>query len=580
MRKIPLFQWLQHSRNALLSGVFSIAVLSAAGIIIVNPIFDTPAASHKVSVPSPVSTSQLSVPQPSPTSAIATENQEPGTKDWELDANANLQYLQGYASQVSAIPGQSVQLYVSSIAPITYTMNVYRIGWYNGLGGRLMLSAPNLQSSAQGYWTRGGLSNCGSCSYDAATNLIAANWKPSFTLTIGSNWMSGSYLVKLVGNNGAECYVPLVVRSDHLNTAILANIPVNTYQAYNVWGGYSLYGGLNYASGALIFQNRARKVSFDRPYDRSAGAGDFLAWDIHTVRWMERVGLDVSYTTDVDIDAHPELLTHHRVLIDIGHDEYWTKGQRDSIQGARDLGMSLAFFGADDAYWQARYETDSQNQDRRTLVCYKVLTPEPDVAFDPTSVPSLDPMYSTQPELTTTQFRDQILNRPENALLGEMYSSIVTRYGNGGSYVLYDWVASPGSSDILTVGTGLTPGEHIAGGVLGYEYDRVFNNGLTPPQLIMLGKSPVASYLGFHEEAATTYYRADSGALVFDAGSIWWGYGLDNFSAPGAFQTNTVHGNQKIANLTYNVIQAMLVASPPPNVNDTSLTSLQLSPLP
>ena len=101
------------------------------------------------------------------------------------------------------------------------------------------------------------------------------------------------------------------------------------------------------------------------------------------------------------------------------------------------------------------------------------------------------------------------------------------------------------------------PGKHFTGGLLGYDYDRVFANGQTPTSLVILAKSPVINDQDQLDSAYTTYYRADSGAMVFDAGSIWWSWGLDEMNVPGATQINVVQGNQGISDLTGNVIKAM-----------------------
>ncbi len=502
----------------------------------------------------------------STTSPIAVENRRPGTTAWMLDGRAArgtliggvpaTRYIQGYAGVVSALPGARVSLYISSVAPVGYRVDVYRIGWYQGLGGRLMYARTGLISAAQGYWTpKTGLVGCHACTIDPKTIEIDAHWRPSFTLPIGAGWLSGMYLVKLTATNGAESYIPLVVRDDASRAAALASFAVNTYQAYNEWGGASLYTILpatRHPPGMTL----GTKVSFNRPYEQSAGSGFFLGWDIHTVRWMERTGLDVTYTTNVDVSEHADLLDRHALFLSIGHDEYWTKAMRDGIEAARDSGVSLGFFGANASYWQARYEPDASGAPDRMLVCYKVSshwTPG-----DPQANPANDPMYPAHPDLVTTYWRDPILHRPENELLGIEYIGFFPF----GRY-MPDWVAT-NTPDPLEIGTGLKPGEHIAGGLLGYEVDGAIDSQTAPPGVVLLSRSPVVIADGSHSitlMASTSYYRAASGAIVFDAGSIWWGWGLDDLSPPGANQPNLLRGNEAISKLTTNIIHAMLVAS-------------------
>lgn len=482
-------------------------------------------------------------------SAIYQENQQPGTTAWEIDTGADLLFIQGYADHVSALPGESVHIYVSSILPSTYQLNVYRIGWYGGKGGRLYLTQTNLQSPAQGTWsTLTGLVGCTTCTLDPATNLVELHWRSSDTITIGPHWLSGVYLLKVTAANGAETYIPLVVRSAHSDAAALVNISVNTYQAYNLWGDYSLYKH----NDKGVLPGKATKVTFNRPYDRGAGSGDFLSWDIQSVRWLERSGLDMTYTTDVDVAEQPQELLHHRLYLDLGHDEYWTKAMRDGVVAARDKGVSLAFLGANDAYWQARLEPDTDQHADRILVCYKVSSS----ATDPASQLSADPDYPQYPDLVTAEWSDPLLHHSAEELIGLHY---------GGSFdadnYYPDWMVVI-STDPLLKNTGLTTGSTVRGGLLGYEYDSCNKSTDTPASLTILAKSLVVNRYGISSPACTAYYRAASGAFVFDAGTIWWSWGLDTIAPLGASRTNVLKGSPAISALTANIIQAMLAATP------------------
>ncbi len=503
-------------------------------------------------------------------SPIALENRQPGTTAWELDPGVSTTFIQGYAGMVSALPGQVVPLYISSVIPVDYSLSVYRIGWYNGLGGRLMFTVPHLHSQAQGVWLQKlGLIGCATCLVDPQTHLIDANWHVTYRLPIGADWISGVYLIKLSVGQFAESYIPLIVRDDTSRAAVLVNIPVNTYQAYNLWGGYSLYGHAGYiVSEEKSALNRANQVSFNRPYARSAGSADFLEWDIHTVRWLERSDINAVYTTDVDVARDPALVLHHRIFLDSGHDEYWTKSMRDGIEYARNQGINLAFLGANDSYWQARLAPDVAGQPNRTLVCYKVSS----TPHDPSEQPTDDPMYPAHPDLVTTQWRDPILHRPENSLLGLMYSS----YFSGSNGYAPDLVITTGAAlDQLVVTAGLTSGEHIGGGVLGYEYDSRYHNGHTPKDLVILAQSPVTNVYHSKQTAYSTYYRAPSGAIVFDAGSIWWSHGLDDFQ-PTGIDAGSFSTNQGISNLTANILHAMLYDNSPLFINPSD----NLAPVP
>ena len=132
--------------------------------------------------------------------------------------------------------------------------------------------------------------------------------------------------------------MPLCVRDDSPPPAIVIQHSVTTWQAYNRWGGYSLYygntdGGLTFTHnpGGGSYANRARVVSFDRPYDHdwASGAADFVGNELPVLYQAEQLGLDVTYWTDVDLHARPHLLTNHRALLSLGHDEYWSASMRD-----------------------------------------------------------------------------------------------------------------------------------------------------------------------------------------------------------------------------------------------------------
>ena len=113
--------------------------------------------------------------------AVAQENAQPGTTSWELDPGVNSTFIQGYAGATSAQAGETVPLYISTIVPAEYSLSVYRIGWYGGQGGRLMLDVPHMHSIPQGFWTlKYGLVGCASCQIDPKTHLIDAHWSPSY----------------------------------------------------------------------------------------------------------------------------------------------------------------------------------------------------------------------------------------------------------------------------------------------------------------------------------------------------------------------------------------------------------------
>ena len=114
---------------------------------------------------------------------------------------------------------------------------------------------------------------------------------------------------------------------------------MNTYQAYNNWGGRSLY--------AYNSDFQARKVSFNRPYADSQGAGQYLgSYEYPAVRFLEREGYDVTYASDVDVHENANLLQFKKADLVVGHGEYWSWQMRTNIVAARDSGVSLGIIAS------------------------------------------------------------------------------------------------------------------------------------------------------------------------------------------------------------------------------------------
>jgi hypothetical protein len=399
-------------------------------------------------------------------------------------------------------PGDQLTVYVSVTTPSTpVEMRVYRLGWYQGNGGRLMYTAHQTGIN-QGHYDAAShtLVDCAQCTLDPTTHLIEARWRPTFTFTIPADWYTGVYYGVLSDSQNSWTYVDFVVRGEPEST-YLAVLPVTTMEAYNDWGGYSLYHG---PDGTLA--TRANKVSFDRPFSGLPFAQG-LAYEIDAIRWMERLGYDVSYISSVDLNQRPAQALQHKAFLSLGHDEYWSSAMRDAVVSARDAGVGLIFLGANALYWQIRFEPDSLQQADRTIVCYKDA--------------SLDPLNATDHALATDQWRN--LGHPENAIIGVMYSN----HSNG---IGFPWhVDASAASSSLLQGTGLKAGGVYGCDIVGYEWDHVFNNGATPPGLHILATSATVGPSNTRDYSNTVYYVAPSGALVFSSGSIYWEYGLDDF---------------------------------------------------
>jgi hypothetical protein len=235
-----------------------------------------------------------------------------------------------------------------------------------------------------------------------------------------------------------------------------------------------------------------------------------LRYEYNMIRWLESQGYDVTYVTDLDVHENPDLLKQHKAVVVAGHSEYWSLEMRDGFEAARDAGVNLGFFAANTAYWRVRFEPSSTGQADRVMVCYK------------------DPLLN-DPVAPTYLWRGPENNRPENALMGVMYTG---DYGD--QYGGFDYVVGQ-SSDPYFNNTGLANNDALAG-LVGYEWDAVVDNGFTPPGLVVLSTSSVSpSSIGPDLPPGTdttvshsVRYTAPSGAKVFSTGSIQWAWGLDS----------------------------------------------------
>ena len=453
--------------------------------------------------------------------AIVQENAQPGTFGWLIpDNRAASTQIQAYAGATSVAPGGSITFYVSTQQDGTlYSLDVYRLGWYAGTGGRLMMTTGGLIGRMQGYYdaTSRHLVNCSSCYVDVTTHLIEANWKPSYTLQVAQDWTSGVYLAKFTDIHGMQTYTPFDVLGN-THSAYIAVTQDTTLAAYNPWGGYSLYDQDESGTSSEIssVNDRSSMVSFDRPYSAGDGAAQALLFELPAIRWMEQQGYNVSYASSIDLHEHPEMLLQHKAYISLGHDEYWTKSMRDGVEAARDHGMGLIFMGADAAYWQMRFNKNQQTGVAdRTIICYKVSAVNSDY--------TRDPMYGIDNTVVTSEWRDPVVNRPENALVGIMFSDLTHKVFG------YPWRVDPHADPTLLNNTGLQPGQAYGCGMVGYEWDKIFPG--SPGDLRVIATSDTTNDTGQPDTSNTTYYIAPSGAMVFASGSIYWATALDSFRA-------------------------------------------------
>ena len=423
---------------------------------------------------------------------VVVENRRPGTPGW-LGPEATGRAVEVYASATDALPGDSVGVHVSTVPAARYRLVVYRLGWYHRVGARQMACSPGCDLDEQGAPEPVPLPD--------QDGRIVAGWPVTDTVTVGRGWVSGYYLFRAILTSGpqagASATTYVIVRAPSSRAAMLVQVPVNTWQAYNSWGGRSLYDlpGLG---------PRARRVSFDRPYAwHGPGGQGPLGWEYPLVRFIERHGWDVSYQSDVMTDAHPGSLLRHRLVVVAGHDEYWSRTMRDGFERARDHGVNLAFMGANDAYWQVRMEDGG-----RTVMSYKSL-------YDPNP----DPLGKT------AMFRELTPPRYECELIGIQHQGVGLHWQPGPYSVVPASLGDPWMR-----GTGLTAGTSLPG-LVSVESDTI------PGTQTANSSCGHALTVFFHRElggdkdgnADATRYTAPSGAMVFASGSHQFSWGLDDY---------------------------------------------------
>ena len=409
--------------------------------------------------------------------APGAEEARAGTAGWRIaeGAVASDVQLSAFADQTSVRPGESVRVFASTDAA-QVRVRALRMGWYAGLEAREVWSSARLAGRRQG----GRL-------LDRGTGAVYVDWQPTVSVST-SGWPEGFYLLRLDTSAGRSRYIPLVVRSADARGRVALMAEVNTYQAYNTWGGRDLYAGEDGKRGS-----RSSAVSFDRPYDGN-GAVKYFAFEDPLVHRAARLNLPLAYTTDVQLDHDPALLNGALGLVSLGHDEYWTPAMRAHATTARDAGSNLAFLGANAIYWRVRYAPTALGKDR-LMIGYKSLS---------------DPIAGKEPASTTVRFRDPPAADPENGLVGQLYEC----FPASGAYVVQD----PGF--FLFRGTGARAGMSFPG-LVGIESDRAYPLASTPRPLQVVARGPMRC--GRTTSTHTSvYYTVPSGAGVFSIGTLGW----------------------------------------------------------
>jgi N,N-dimethylformamidase beta subunit-like protein len=267
-----------------------------------------------------------------------------------------------------------------------------------------------------------------------------------------------------------------------------------TWQAYNGWGGRSLYED----SGS--FADRSYAVSFDRPYDEYFGAGRFLPFDAPVVQVAEAAGVPLAWVTDYDLAERPQLVQGAAAVVIGGHAEYWTAPMWDAVRAAVRRGSNLAVLGANTAYWRVRLAEPVAGADR-------VIVGTKDAG--------LDPLARSDPSGATARFRDRPAARREEDLTGMRYDC----FPADASWTVTEphWWGY--------AGTGVRQGQQLAG-LVGPESDRVYPAPTRPRPMTVVGYSRFLCGPGRPTAQTGVYWVARSGAGVFATGTMRWSCAL------------------------------------------------------
>ena len=492
--------WARRQSRPLILSVAFVLVVSLVPLLTVRPA----AAANCVTAANP----------------IVCENALPGDPPSDWYSQNAYGDVEGFTDQISYQIGNTVNIKVQS--PVSYTVEVLRLGWYGGDGARIMDGSPTQTFPAK---------TQPACVTQASTGAVdCGNWSTTVSWTVPSDAVSGVYIVNLnQSDNHGFMSIPFVVRNNASHSAIVVQTDDETWEAYNQFTGADLYQGNGPAP-----DGRDYAVSYNRPMD-PAGDNGIFGSEYPMIRWLEENGYDASYLSGLDVSTNGSLLLNHKVFVSSGHDEYWTADQYNNVLAARKAGVDLAFFAGNEVFWKTRFapSVDGSNTPNRTLVTYKMTKLEfnpPDGIADPSGIWTgswMDPAGAGSGG-----------DMPQNQLTGSMFT--VNGYSSDAMTVPAAYAKLPIWAH--TSVASLQPGQvtTFPAGILGYEWDSDVLNPTRPSGEIDMSSTTVPitngrlllDYGNTYGNGTATHslvlYRdPTSGALVFGTGTDQWSWGLD-----------------------------------------------------
>ena len=377
---------------------------------------------------------------------VARENMKVGSKSWaqsipvkmsaDFSRRKTADRVEGYFSTTSLSCGESAELIIVN-PPKKTTVSIFRTGYYKGKGARFI-----------------------------SKEVIRGDW----SFIPSESTPPGQYLFRLDSPGKISSFVPLIIRNPDAPSEITFVSSVLTWQSYNQWGGKSLYKGEDAKR-----ETRASEVSFDRPYDGD-GSGQVRYMELPLLKIVEKLGIDINYATDFDLDSNKELLKNTNAVLFGGHSEYWTIEMRASVEEAIANGVNLIVLGGNTAY------------NKTTL------------SLDRRSMSEIIP------------WRDVTVNAPESIFLGSQFLTLGIRR---------DLVISNPQRWPFSTLNNVTKIE----GIMGYEVDSpLYSPGPGVESLGAMNILPTEK----RKIAMSTYYSAPSGAGVLNIGTNGWVCAIEN----------------------------------------------------
>ncbi|HCL92679.1 MAG TPA: hypothetical protein P5037_02850 [Candidatus Paceibacterota bacterium] len=460
---------------------------------------------------------------------IRRENQRPGTRDWLLTKTGidpatqyRCPWIEGYCSHTSIRAGQTLTFHVSTNPPATFTLDLYRLGYYGGAGGRLVKRLGPFQGAQQPDPPIG------------PRRLRDCQWEACAALKIPADWLSGVYVGKLTAQPaGWQSYVIFIVRDDR-RADFLFQCSDTTWQAYNRWPNqFSLYDdGL-----ARWYWGNDVAVSFNRPYGKycqildaplSTGSGEFFLWEFPLAYWLEEQGYDVSYISNLDTHADPAGLLRARGFLSVGHDEYYSLEMFRHLQHAIRQGLNVAFLSGNTCCGRIEFQPDFRGR-LRTYERVDFYGPR-----DPKPIRGMEKLPHTSPSSA------------------ELVGARNLGPFSGGA----DWICLK-PEHWLFAGTSMKRGEGIPG-LVGWEWH---GDPAAIPGLEIVAGGPTQWKPGVlnHGHYTATIYPGPRGNFVFNASTCWWGDGLSEppgYVRPSVY-TQPAGPDSRVQQITRNLLEQM-----------------------